>query len=206
VLCVAALALLLGADEGAANAPSRSSWSLGPNASIAADAAGETGWLLGAGVGARRPLRPWLDLQLRLYATYRASAWLRVEATGRAPGIGDIGLSDGFHVLGEATARWRPWGPFFAGMGPQAGVRVLWFSEITGPEMPIVGWPTREGADIAPVVRGLLEVGGDFGPNEMFEAGFRFAVGSAFGTAPVERGMGALDAELSFTIAVLLPL
>jgi hypothetical protein len=199
--CVSGLSLALAtvAAERVAVAEPPSLWRLGGHANIAVDAAPQTGWLLGAGVGAKHALLPPLDLQLRVLGTYCGARWH--DGTYVNPPRSSATVGDGGHVLAEATLRLRPFGPLFAGVGGQAGVRLLGYAEYE----PLRGPPVSTGTDAQPVVRGLVELGADFGPSEMFEVGARFALGSALGTGAVERNEGSLDAELGFTLGVLVP-
>jgi hypothetical protein len=154
---------------------------------------------MGLGVGANHRLRDWLDLQLRLLGTFRSSRWHDGEYVN--PPRPSASSNDGGHVLAEATARFRPLGPLYTGLGLQAGIRSLGYTECDAFCHFIA-----TGTDTQPVARGLLELGANFGPSEVFDLGLRFAFGSTLGKGPVERDQGTNDYELGFSFGVLLPL
>jgi hypothetical protein len=157
------------------------------------------GWNVGAAAGAKHRLASFLDLQLRLLGTYSAPGWHNQPYLN--PGGIYAAGGDCVHVLAEGTLRLRPAGPLFVGLGAQAGIR--WFDYVED-----TGWSDTDPrkTEVLPDVRGLFELGTDFGPNEAIEVGVRFALGSALGSGPVEQAAGSWDPELAFTIGFLWPL
>lgn len=126
-------------------------------------------------VATYRALR-WLDVQARLSYLFYPHDWVMEESLGVLHTTPSADSAR--YVLFDLTARARPLGgPFFFGLGAQAGARFVRLNDLVGGESlaTIRFVPNQERASA--VVRGVAETGVRFGPHELLEIAVRFALG-----------------------------